>query len=402
MLLSERCRKIKPSATLTIAAKAQELRNQGIDIISLNAGEPDFDTPLHIKAAAMDGIQEGKTKYTPTAGTKQLRQAIQEKLERENHLQYELSEIQACTGGKQAIFNALMTLINKGDEVIIQAPYWTSYPDMIKLAEGEPVIIESTLESQYKMSAFQLQEAITPYTKLILLNSPANPTGAYYTEEELQAISNVLIEHPKIIILTDDVYEKTLWHEEPFRNILNVVPSLKDRTLLINSLSKTYAMTGWRIGYAAGPEKIIEGMTKIQSQSTANPCSIAQVAAVEALSKYSQDSINDMTQKYKARHAVMCERLEKIPHIQYIPAQGGFYILVEASELIKKLQLSDDLALTQFLLEKAHVSVVPGSAFGAKNHIRLSFATNKTKINLAFDRIETAIQQANEILQDNS
>ena len=393
MLIAERCRKIQPSATLTIAAKAQELRAEGIDIISLNAGEPDFDTPLHIKAAAMDAIQEGRTKYTPVGGTPQIKKAIQEKLHRENQLDYDTSEIIACCGGKQAISNAFLAILNKGDEVILQSPYWSSYPDMIKLAEGEPIIIETSIEKQFKIHPYQLQQAITPYTKLIILNSPANPTGAYYTEEELQAISNILVDHPKITIMTDDVYEKIIWHSEGFKNILNVVPSLKERTILINSLSKTYAMTGWRIGYAAGPEKIISAMTKIQSQSTANPCSIAQAAAVEALSKYSTDSITEMLTKFTMRHQVMCERMEQIDGIEFQPASGGFYILAKVDTLLSKLHMQDDLELTQFLLEEANVSVVPGSAFGAKNHLRFSFATGKRKINQAFDQIAEAISQ---------
>lgn len=391
MLIAERCRKIQPSATLTIAARAQALRAEGVDIICLNAGEPDFDTPLHIKAAAMDAIQEGRTKYTPVGGTPQIKKAIQEKLKRENQLEYNTNEIIACSGGKQAISNALLAILNKGDEVILQAPYWSSYPDMIKLAEGEPIIIETTIEKQFKIHPYQLQQAITPYTKLIILNSPANPTGTHYSEEELQAISNILVDHPKINIMTDDVYEKIIWHPEGFKNILNVVPSLRDRTILINSLSKTYAMTGWRIGYAAGPEKIIQAMTKIQSQSTANPCSIAQAAAVEALSKYSRDCIAEMLSKFKARHAVMCERMSRIEGLSFQPASGGFYLLVEANELISTLKLEDDLALTQFLLEEANVSVVPGSAFGAKGHLRFSFAIGKYKINQAFDQIERAI-----------
>ena len=406
MLVSERCRKIESSITLGIAARAQALRDQGEDIISMNAGEPDFDTPLHIKAAAMDAIQEGKTKYTPVGGTPQLKAAIQEKLLRENNLNYEKSEIMACTGGKQAIFNAFMSILNKGDEVILPAPYWSSYPDMIKLAEGEPVLVQTKLENQFKLHPYQIQEAITPYTRLIIINSPCNPTGACYSEEELQALSNVLVNHPKIMIMTDDVYEKIHWHEEQFQNIVNVVPSLQDRTIIINSLSKTYAMTGWRLGYAAGPEKIIQAMHKIQSQSTANPCSIAQCAAIEALSKYSADSINEMVHKYKARHRVLCERLERIDGIRFVPAHGGFYVLADVGELITNLQLADDVAFTEFLLDKAKVSVVPGSAFGAKNHIRLSFATNKTKINLAFDHIEqalaAAIMEQDEDEQDSS
>ena len=391
MLISDRCRKISLSVTLEIAAQAQQLRNEGKNIISMNAGEPDFDTPLHIKAAAMEAIQEGKTKYTPVAGTPQLRAAIVKKLEKENDLQYSVDEVMASTGGKQAIYNALMAIIDKGDEVIFTSPYWSSYPDMIKMAEGTPILLETSLNHDFKINPLELKEVITPYTKMIILNSPSNPTGIYYDEEELQAIANVLVEFPKIIILSDDVYEKILFKEEGFKNIVNVVPTLKDRTIIVNSLSKAYAMTGWRLGYTAGPKELIGAMTKIQSQSTSNPCSITQSAAIEALGKLSREPVQDMQYKYRARHEVACERLAKIPGTKFIAAEGAFYLLPDMTELINMLGLEDDLELTKFLLDKANVSVVPGSAFGAKNHIRISFATSKYTINTAFDQIEQAI-----------
>ena len=394
MLISDRCRKLSSSITLEIAAQAQQLRNEGHEIISMNAGEPDFDTPLHIKAAAMEAIQEGKSKYTAVAGTPKLRAAIVKKLEKENELTYTVEEVMASTGGKQAIYNALMATIDKGDEVIISSPYWTSYPEMIKMAEGRPVILETNFEQDYKINPLQLKSAITPYTKMIILNSPCNPTGIYYSEPELQAIANILVEYPKIIIMTDDVYEKILYSDLPFKNIVNVVPSLADRTIIINSLSKSYAMTGWRLGYAAGPKEIIKAMAKIQSQSTSNPCSITQAAAIEALGKLSKEPITEMQTKYTARHTLACERLNKIPGTRYLAAEGAFYLLPDVTELIKMLGLDNDVELTKFLLDKAKVSVVPGSAFGAPNHIRLSFATNKTNINKAFDNIEKALETA--------
>ena len=394
MLISERCRNINPSKTLQIAEQAAALREAGEDIIFMNAGEPDFDTPENIKAAAMEGIQEGNTKYTPVGGTTQLKQAIITKFQRENDLQYELNEVMATAGASKAIFNALMATVNKGDEVIIQAPYWTSYPDMIKLAGADPVIIETTAESNFKIKARQLAEAITPFTKMIILNSPSNPTGSYYREEDLQMLANVLVDHPKILILSDDVYEKILWEQEPFRNIVNTVPSFKNRCIVVNALSKTYAMTGWRLGYVGASSQIIEAMTKIQSQTTSNPCSISQVAAIAALSKNSLQSINEMVEKYHNRYTYVSERLKSIPGVTLSEASGSLYAFPDASGLIEALTLKDDLELCAFLIEKAKVSVVPGSAFGAQNHIRISYATARSTIEVAFNRIEKAIQEA--------
>ncbi len=393
MLISDRCRKIQPSATLAVAAEVASLHQEGVEILRMDAGEPDFDTPLHIKAAAMDAIQEGKTKYTPVAGTIALRQAIVKKLEKQNKLTYSCTEVMASTGAKQAIFNALMATIDKGNEVIIPAPYWTSYPEMVNMAEGQPVFLPTDMSQQYKITAQQLKDAITPYTKMIILCSPSNPTGACYTEEELQALANVLVDYPNILILSDDVYEQIVWGEQTFRNIVNVVPTLRDRTILIHSLSKSYAMTGWRLGYAAAPEEIIAAMTKIQSQSTSNPCSITQEAGVEALGKITLESVSDMVAKYEKRHELICQRLDAIDGLRFIPAQGAFYLFVDASGLIEKLGLSDDTALATFFLREAHVSVVPGVAFGMVGHIRISFAIGKFYINQAFDQIEQAIKR---------
>lgn len=394
MLLSDRCNQIKPSATLTIAANAKALRKAGKDIIPLNAGEPGHDTTSNIKAAAIDAIQEGKTRYTAIGGAEQIKDAIVNKLAKDNGLEYTTDEVMATCGGKQAIFNALMATINKGDEVIIQAPYWTSYPDMIKIAQGEPIILPTNAENKYKLSGYQLQTAITPYTKMIILNSPCNPSGAYYNEEDLQAIANVLVEHPKIFILSDDVYEKILWSDEHFKNILNIVPSLKDRTILINSVSKTFSMTGWRLGYAAANEKLIKAMTNIQSQTTSNPCTISQIAAAEALSNTDSELFKQIINKYIVKHEITCQRLSNIEGFKFIPSQGSFYILVDVSELLKKLKLKDDIEFTNFLLNNALVSVVPGSAFGIKNHIRISFGIRRSLLHEAFDRIEKAIEKS--------
>ena len=399
MLISERCRNINPSKTLLIAEQAAAMREAGQDIIFMNAGEPDFDTPLHIKAAAMEGIQEGNTKYTPVGGTIQLKQAIVDKLKRENELDYETNEVMATAGAKQAIFNALMATVNKGDEVIIQAPYWTSYPEMIKLAGADPVILPTHADSNFKIKSRQLSDAITPFTKMIILNSPSNPTGSYYTEEDLQMLANVLVDHPKILILSDDVYEKILWDQEQFKNIVNTVPSFKNRSIVVNALSKSYAMTGWRLGYVAASAQIVEAMTKIQSQTTSNPCSISQVAAVAALSKNSQQSIEEMVSKYHNRYNYVAERISTLPGLTLSEAKGSLYAFPDATGLIQALKLKDDIELCQFLIEKAKVSVVPGSAFGAPNHIRLSYATSRSMIERAFNRIEAAI---NEIIPNNN
>ena len=393
MLISERCRNINPSATLVIAEQANALKAAGQDIIFMNAGQPDLDTPLHVKAAAMEGIQEGNTKYTAVGGTPRLKAAIVEKLKRENELEYTTDEVMASTGGKQAIYNAFMATLNKGDEVIIQSPYWTSYPEMIKLAGADPVIVPTSGSQQFKLKGQQLAEAITPYTKMIILNSPNNPSGVYYNEEDLQMLANVLVDHPKILIMSDDVYEKILWQQESFKNIINVVPSFKSRTILINSLSKSYAMTGWRLGYAAADASIIQAMTKIQSQTTSNPCSISQVAAISALSKHSQQPISEMVSKYQSRFQYVCERLTQLPGVELTPPSGAFYAFPDVSGLIKMLKLKNDVELCSFLLDKALVSTVPGSAFGMPNHIRFSFVIAKSTMEVAFNRIEEALNE---------
>lgn len=323
--LSNRVQQIKPSPTLAVTNKANELRAAGKDIIGLGAGEPDFDTPEHIKTAAIEAIQSGQTKYTAVDGTPALKQAIIKKFSRDNGLDYEANQILVSSGGKQSFFNLSLAILNPGDEAIIPAPYWVSYPDMVKVAEGTPVIIETTLENRFKITAEQLEDAITVNTKLVVLNSPSNPTGIAYTREELEQIGEVLRQYPEIMIATDDMYEHILWTDAPFVNILNACPDLYDRTFVLNGVSKAYSMTGWRIGYAAGPSKIIGAMKKIQSQSTSNPASISQAAATEALNG-SQDCVGEMVTEFKKRHDYLVEALNGLPGVDCIAGDGTFYV----------------------------------------------------------------------------
>ena len=391
-MLSKRVEKIKISATMAVAQKAAKLKAEGVDIIALNLGEPDYDTPLNIKAAAIDAIHEGMTKYTAVGGTPSLKEAIRKKLLRENDLDFQNDEIMASSGAKQAIINTMLATLNPEDEVIIPSPYWTSYPDMCLIAEAKPVIVKTTQSDNFKLSATQLKAAITKNTRMIILNSPSNPTGMIYSKEELTSLAEVLLEHPQVIILSDDIYEKIIWPNSEFYNILNVCPDLRDRTIIINGVSKTYAMTGWRIGYAAGPTHIIKAMTKIQSQSTSSPCSISQAAATEALGTESE-SITEMISSYHTRYEHIFEILSEIPEIEQIQSNGTFYVFPKVTKLIKKLGLKDDIELSEYLLEKANISVVPGSAFGDSDHIRISFAISKKRLSEAVDRIKNAITE---------
>ncbi len=391
-MLSKRVEKIKISATMAVAQKAAKLKAEGIDIIALNLGEPDYDTPLNIKAAAIDAIHEGMTKYTAVSGTPSLKEAIRKKLLRENDLDFQSDEIMASSGAKQAIINTMLATLNPEDEVIIPSPYWTSYPDMCLIAEAKPIIVKTTQPDNFKLSATKLKAAITKKTKMIILNSPSNPTGMIYSKEELASLAEVLLEHPEIIIMSDDIYEKIIWPNSEFYNILNVCPDLRDRTILINGVSKTYAMTGWRIGYAAGPKHIIKAMAKIQSQSTSSPCSISQSAATEALGTES-DSVAEMISSYHIRYEHVFKILSEIPEIEQIKSDGTFYVFPKVDKLIKKLGLKDDLELSEYLLEKANISVVPGSAFGNAEHIRISFAICKKRLSEAVDRIKNAISE---------
>ena len=386
MIFSDRVRRVRPSPTLAVTAKAAELKAQGRDIISLGAGEPDFDTPEPIRAAAIDAINAGFTRYTAVEGILSLRQAIAKRLRDDQGLDYAPNEIIVSTGGKQSIYNLFQALLNPGDEVIIVAPYWVSYPDMVLLAGGEPVIVLAGQNQGFKVSPAQLEAAITDKTRIVMLNSPSNPTGVAYTREDWAAMAEILRAHPKLLIATDDMYEKILWADEPFSNIAMVAPDLKARTVVLNGVSKAYAMTGWRIGYAAGPANIIKAMNVIQSQSTSGACSIAQVAAQAAI-EGDQSEIRAMVHSFQTRHDFVVSRLNSIPDVVCLPSQGAFYSFPDVSAVIARLGLKDDVALSEMLLEKAGVAVVPGTAFGAPGHIRLSYATSMEALDEALRRM---------------
>jgi aspartate aminotransferase len=385
--LSHRVQSVKPSATLAITARAKELKAQGKDIIGLGAGEPDFDTPAHIKQAAIDAIHAGFTKYTAVDGTPSLKQAIIAKFERDNGLRYQPNQVLVSCGGKQSFFNMAQAYLNPGDEAIIPAPYWVSYPDMVLLAEGKPVIIQAGLEQGFKITPEQLRAAITDKTRLVVLNSPSNPTGVAYTTAELAALGEVLLQYPDILIASDDMYEHILWADEPFANIVTACPDLYDRTLVMNGVSKAYSMTGWRIGYAAGPEWLVKAMKKVQSQSTSNPTSISQVAAEAALNG-DQGCIQEMLGAFKQRHDFVVEELNRIKGVTCLPSQGAFYSFPDMREAISSLDgINDDVELAEYLLNEVGVALVPGSAFGQPGYMRLSFATSMENLSNALKRI---------------
>ncbi|KZY33435.1 aspartate aminotransferase [Oleiphilus sp. HI0078] len=391
MELSNRVQLIKPSPTLAVTNKANELKAAGKDIIGLGAGEPDFDTPEHIKQAAISAIKNGQTRYTAVDGTPELKGAIIDKFKRDNKLEYTPKQILVSSGGKQSFFNLSLALLNPGDEVVIPAPYWVSYPDMVKIAEGKPVIVETSLDNRFKMTAEQLSAAITDKTKIVVLNSPSNPTGIAYTREELVAIGEALKQHPEILVVTDDMYEHILWTEQPFVNILNACPELYDRTFVLNGVSKAYSMTGWRIGYAAGPEKAIAAMKKIQSQSTSNPCSISQAAALEALNG-SQECITTMVTEFKKRHDYLVAALNELPGVECISGDGTFYVFPNFQGAIDNLaNISNDVEMAEMLLSEAGVALVPGSAFGSPGCMRLSFATSMEILESAISRLKKVL-----------
>jgi aspartate aminotransferase len=389
--LSDRLSAVKPSPTLAITTRAAELRAVGQDIIGLAAGEPDFDTPKHINLAAIEAINQGFTKYTAVGGTASLKQSVIDKFKQDNQFDYTAKQILVSSGGKQSFYNLAQALLNHDDEVIIPAPYWVSYPDMVLLANATPVIIETTQVQNFKISAEQLRAAITDKTRLFVINSPSNPTGLAYSLEELKALAAVLLNYPNIIVASDDMYEHILWKKNSFVNILNACPKLYDRTVVLNGVSKAYSMTGWRIGYAAGPENIIAGMCKVQSQSTSNPCSISQVAAENAL-KGSHDCIDTMMTEFQKRHNFVVEELNKLPGINCLKTDGTFYVFPDVSALINNLNgIENDLDLAEYLIEKAKVAIVPGSAFGCVGHIRISIATSMENLEKAMERIKKAI-----------
>ena len=385
--LSSRVQAVKPSPTLAITAQAAALRAAGEDVIGLGAGEPDFDTPEHIKNAAKKAMDEGKTKYTPVDGTASLKQAVIEKFRRDNGFEYTPEQILVSSGGKQSFFNMAQALLAPGDEVVIPAPYWVSYPDMVILAGAAPVLVNAGADQQFKITPAQLEAAITDNTRLFVINSPSNPTGMAYTREELEALGEVLRDHPRVTIATDDMYEHIRWTGMPFVNILNACPDLYDRTLVLNGVSKAYSMTGWRIGYAGGPADIIKAMKKIQSQSTSNPCSISQYAAEEALNG-PQDCIGEMLTEFKKRHDYVVERVNAIEGMEALPTDGTFYVFPSVQGFIDRLDgISDDVELAEYLIEKAGVALIPGTAFGMHGHIRFSVATSMENLEKALDRI---------------
>lgn len=396
-VLSNRVLSIKESPTLAITAKAAKYKSEGRPIIGLAAGEPDFDTPQHIKDAAKAAIDAGYTKYTPVSGIPALKQAIVNKFKNENGFDYALNEVIVGVGGKQTIFNLCLAVLNAGDEVIIPAPYWVSYADIAMVAEAKPIVIECGIEQGFKLLPAQLEAAITPRTKIVMFNSPSNPTGAVYSLPELQALGEVLLKHPHVLVATDDMYEHVNLTGEPFYNILNAAPALKDRCIVLNGVSKAYSMTGWRIGYAAGPAHIIKAMEILQSQSTSNPTSISQYAAEAALSG-SQACIQPMVAAFKERHTYVVNRFNAMPGLSCLMAGGAFYAFPDARGAINalykagKINASTDMALAEYLLESHNVAVVPGSAFGAEGYFRISFATSMANLQQALDRIEHALQ----------
>lgn len=384
--LSGRVKRVKPSPTLAITALAAQLKASGRDIIGLGAGEPDFDTPDHIKQAGIEAIQRGETRYTAVDGTPALKQAIIRKFKRDNGLDFTPKQILVSCGGKQSFYNLCQALLDAGDEVIIPAPYWVSYPDMVLLADGVPVIVAAGQDEHFKLSPDKLEEAITPKTRLFVLNSPSNPTGVAYSLEELVALGKVLRRHPHVLIATDDMYEHVLFDGRKFVNILNACPDLYERTIVLNGVSKAYSMTGWRIGYAGGPENLIQAMTIIQSQSTSNPTSISQYAAVVALDG-DQGFIQTMVAAFEQRHTFVLNAFNAMDGVECLPADGTFYSFPNVEGMIKRLGLENDAALASYLLDKVGVAVVPGSAFGLEGHIRISFATSMANLENALSRI---------------
>jgi aspartate aminotransferase len=394
--LSKRVQAIKPSPTLAVTARAAKLKAEGKDIIGLGAGEPDFDTPQHIKNAAIEAINKGFTKYTAVGGTPGLKQAIIAKFKRDNGLDYTPKQILVSCGGKQSFFNLALAVINPGDEVIIPAPYWVSYPDIVIIAEGKPVIVQAGIEQGFKLTPAQLGAAITPRTKMLVINSPSNPSGAVYSLDELKALGEVLRKHPQVLIATDDMYEHIALTDAKFVNILNACPDLYPRTMVLNGVSKAYAMTGWRIGYAAGPENILTAMENVQSQSTSNPTSISQVAAEAALNG-DQSCLTPMIKAFRERHVFVVNALNIIPGLKCVMAGGAFYAFPDARGAIAALHKkgvikeATDIALSEYLLVEAGVAVVPGSAFGSEGYIRLSFATSMSNLENAIARIAKAL-----------
>ena len=388
--VSRRVQRVKPSPTLAVTARAARLKAEGKDVIGLGAGEPDFDTPVHVAQAGIDAIKGGFTRYTNVDGVNELKDAIIAKFERDNAIKYDRSQILVSSGAKQTIYNLCMAVLDPGDEAIIPAPYWVSYPDMVLLSDGLPVTPFAGASQGYKITPRQLAAAITPKTRLVLLNSPCNPTGAAYTRAELRALADVLVQHPRIVIGTDDMYEKIYWASEPFCSLLTVAPELYNRTVTINGVSKAYAMTGWRIGYCGGPKELITAMSTIQGQSTSNASSISQKAAIAALAG-DQECVAKMNEAFKQRHDFIVAGLNSLPGISCLPGAGTFYAFADASKAISAQGCRDDGEFAELLLNEGGVAVVPGGGFGAPGHIRLSFACSMQTLEKAVDRMRKVL-----------
>jgi aspartate aminotransferase len=382
--------RVMPSATSAVLGLAAKLREEGRDVISLGAGEPDFDTPQHIKEAAIRAIRDGQTKYTAIDGTTALKDAIARKFERDNGLSYRHDEILVSCGAKHTLFNLCMGLLSTGDEAIIPVPYWVSYPDMVRVAEGIPVFVETGIDSDFKVTPEQLEETITARTRLLFLNSPSNPSGSCYTRSELEALGEVLLRHPQVVIAADDIYEHIHWGTEAFCSLATAVPDLKGRTVTINGVSKCYAMTGWRVGYAGGPAEIIKAMKTIQSQATSNPCSISQAAAIAALDG-DQQCIADMNVAYRARSDYIVEALNGIPGFECRPGEGAFYAFPRVTGAIEAQGLKDDFGLVELILKEAIVVMVPGTPFGSPGYVRLSFACSLGELEESVRRIRNVL-----------
>ena len=390
--LAQRLQRIRPSATVSITARAQRLREQGRDIIVLSVGEPDFPTPEHVKAAAAAALARNDTKYTPVDGSGLLKEAIVAKLGRDNGLTYTSEQVLVSTGAKQSCYNACLALLDAGDEAIVVAPYWVSYPDMVRLADAEPVIVETTAKSGFKMTPDQLAAALTPKTRLLILNSPCNPTGAIYTVAEQRALGDVLRAHPRVVVLSDEIYEHIQWTGSAFASFAAVCPDLYDRTLTVNGMSKGYAMSGWRIGYAAGPQNLIKAMTSLQGQSTTNACTISQAAAREALVG-DQTCVAEMCGEFKRRHDYFFARLRGLPGFECVRADGTFYLFPNVEAAMRAKRVATDVELCERFLDDAGVALVPGTAFGAPGHVRLSFAASVATLDAAVTRLDEFLRR---------
>ena len=390
--LARRLQRIRPSATVSITARAQRLREQGRDVIVLSVGEPDFPTPEHIKAAAAAALARNDTKYTPVDGSKLLKEAIVAKLERDNGLRYAPEQVLVSTGAKQSCYNACLALLDPGDEAIVVAPYWVSYPDMVRLADAEPVIVETTASRGFKMTPEQLASALTPKTRLLILNSPCNPTGAVYTAAEWRALGDVLRAHPRVVVLSDEIYEHIQWTGGAFASFAAACPELYERTLTVNGMSKGYAMSGWRIGYAAGAPPLIKAMTSLQGQSTTNACTISQAAAREALAG-DQACVADMCAEFKRRHDYFFARLRGLPGFECVRADGTFYLFPNVEAAMRAKKVATDVELCERVLDEAGVALVPGTAFGATGHLRLSFAASVSTLDAAVKRLDEFLRR---------